>query len=238
MPNLLTVEENVDRKKKAAVARAVAWNKAHPERRREIALKWYREHREQANASSARWERANPERCRKTSAAWRARNPEVWKAANKKFYAANRDEQRARKKKWCQENAATVYAMRKRWKSANPDKVKDSLRRKKARRRSCVHSGLDFRAERELFMSAQALTRATGILHHVDHIIPTKVGGWHHHLNLQVLPAPVNEHKNADPFWQMTGYKSWRDVPEYLWPEKLVPAYRAIIEKENPIPQN
>lgn len=85
----------------------------------------------------------------------------------------------------------------------------------------------------EVFKAAKDLTARTGIVHEVDHIIPIHLGGFHHHLNLQALPKKVNILKKANPFWEMAGYKSWRDVPEYLWPEKLAPSYLALRDQED-----
>jgi hypothetical protein len=76
--------------------------------------------------------------------------------------------------------------------------------------------------------TADALTKQTGIEHHVDHIIPIKHGGWHHHENLQILPAPVNQSKSSSPFWVSSEYKDFRSVPQSLWPEPLIDFYLAI----------
>ena len=72
------------------------------------------------------------------------------------------------------------------------------------------------------------MTAETGIEHHVDHIIPIKHGGFHHHENLQVLPANVNLAKSSTPFWVSSTYKDFRAVPQWLWPEPLVDFYLAI----------
>lgn len=98
-----------------------------------------------------------------------------------------------------------------------------------ARRKSYVHPDLDPAAEMKLYADAQARTKETGELWEIDHIIPLIVGGSHHHLNLQILPCSINRSKSADPFWERSGYKSWRDVPQYLWPDKLKPAYQALL---------
>lgn len=74
-----------------------------------------------------------------------------------------------------------------------------------------------------------ATTARTGIQHHVDHIIPITHGGWHHELNMQVIPGWMNSRKKNNPYWLSPSkeYKDWRHVPVYLWPLKLVPAYCA-----------
>lgn len=51
---------------------------------------------------------------------------------------------------------------------------------------------------RAVYSEAQALTRATGIEHHVDHFYPLQgqlVSGLHVHQNLQILTASENSRK-------------------------------------------
>jgi len=44
----------------------------------------------------------------------------------------------------------------------------------------------------EIYKRCQELTESTGILHHVDHIIPISKHGEHHPNNLQILTAEQN----------------------------------------------
>lgn len=109
-----------------------------------------------------------------------------------------------------------------------PWMIAANQRRRYAIKKSRFHPELDKSKERAIFLEAARLTRETGIEHHVDHIIPLMRGGWHHHDNLQVLPIGLNLAKGTDPFWHHPGYKSWRDVPESLWPDQLRADYRAL----------
>ena len=42
------------------------------------------------------------------------------------------------------------------------------------------------------YKEAERLTEETGVIHHVDHIIPISKGGLHHQDNLQVLTKKEN----------------------------------------------
>lgn len=113
------------------------------------------------------------------------------------------------------------------WSAENKPRRAQSSSARRALKRSQLHPAHDFIAEAAMHDEARQLTLATGIEHHVDHIIPIKHGGWHHHENMQVLPEPVNLGKSSDPFWLSEAYKDFKDVPSDLWPESLADFYLA-----------
>ncbi len=92
-----------------------------------------------------------------------------------------------------------------------------------------LHEEYCHRRALKFFVEAARLTKETGIKHEVDHIIPMGMKGWHHHLNLHVLPQRINAGKCADPFWEMEGYKCWKHVPRHIWPHNLKPSYSVLI---------
>jgi hypothetical protein len=56
----------------------------------------------------------------------------------------------------------------------------------------------DFRAIRAIYREADRLTEATGVKHHVDHIVPLnhpRVCGLHNEFNLRPIPAGPNMSK-------------------------------------------
>jgi 5-methylcytosine-specific restriction endonuclease McrA len=113
------------------------------------------------------------------------------------------------------------------WAADNKSRIAQRSSARRALKRSQLHPAHDFVAEAAMHDEARQLTLATGIEHHVDHIIPIKHGGWHHHENMQVLPEPVNLGKSSDPFWLSEDYKDFKDVPSDLWPASLADFYLA-----------
>lgn len=155
------------------------------------------------------------------------------KARRKKYYWANRDKALKKATEWRRHNKERAKEISRNWRSANPEKSKIQSRkycqRRYAVKKSSIHPELDQVIEMELFNECQVLSNEAGVVYHLDHIIPLAHGGFHHHLNLQPLPYSINQSKNDNPLWEMEGYKSWRDVPEFLWPEKLKELYKKLL---------
>lgn len=114
------------------------------------------------------------------------------------------------------------------WSEKHPERINQRASNRRALKRSLHHPQHDESVELRLHEEAKRLTAETGIEHHIDHIIPIKHGGFHHHDNLQVLPANVNLAKSSTPFWISSTYKDFRSVPQSLWPEPLIDFYLAM----------
>lgn len=152
------------------------------------------------------------------------------RARRKRYYWAHREKALQQAYAWRKNNPDRSLEISRNWRSANLDKFKRQSRKYNQRRyaikKSRIHPDIDQYQEMLLFIECQRLTKETGVIHHLDHIIPLTKGGWHHHLNLQPLPASVNHSKRNNPLWSRDGYKSWRDVPEFLWPDGLKEIYK------------
>lgn len=163
-------------------------------------------------ANSRKWRMANAEKSRAQTRAWHIKHPE---------------RSNELKRKWMENNRESIRERGRNYGKRFPEKKNAATARRWAAKKRQLHPEHDNAVEIAMRAEAKRLKAETGITHHVDHIIPLKHGGWHHHLNLQVLPSDLNLRKNRDPFWHHPGFKSWRDVPEYLWPDDLAPQYRA-----------
>jgi len=126
----------------------------------------------------------NPEPYREHYRKWLAKNSEVAKAASQKWKAENRERTRELSRK----SAAD-------WKRNNRAKAQASEAAREAKKRQAMPRWADKKAIEKFYDEAIRLTKETGILHHVDHIVPLNhplVCGLHCEFNLQVLPALEN----------------------------------------------
>ena len=117
-------------------------------------------------------------------ATYRERNHEQLKGKWKAHRDANKDSRREYHKEWCK---------------TNPSKYTEYNAKRRAAKLQRTPSWLTELDEfllSETYQHSQDLTKATGIQHHVDHIIPLQgelVSGLHIPSNLQV----ITEHENC-----------------------------------------
>jgi 5-methylcytosine-specific restriction endonuclease McrA len=129
-------------------------------------------------------------------------NKERLLARHKEYRGENREKISARKKYYCQNNQERSRAYTQAYQQANPGKMSAKTSKRKAAKLQRTPNWLtkeDYHAIRTLYETAAALTKSTGIKHHVDHIIPLQgrtVSGFHCPTNLQILTQSENCSKN------------------------------------------
>lgn len=240
-----------EEKKAKSKARAAAWREANreitrakarnPEKLRlkaEESRKWYAANREEVSqkrkvrrkqmGSRYSTEKQKKKHCEEAKDYY-ARHREKAKARQRKYYSENRDQAAETMRLWREKNKDQVRAKILEWQRNNRTKMAMYQRRRRTLKLNSLHPELDREKEEALAHECRQVTKTTGIDHQIDHIIPLVFGGWHHHDNLQILPRSLNAQKNDNPVWEMKGYKCWRDVPEYLWPEKLRSIYARML---------
>lgn len=154
-------------------------------------------------------------KCAKANSAkkWRAENKEKHLAYSSEYYKSNREAASKRDAKWREENKSIVDGYRAAWAAKNPEKNRQIKRdwekrnpaaqaSKAAKRRAAKLQAIpswygeldEFVVEEAQYLRA-ARGNATGVAHHVDHIIPLisdKVCGLHCWQNLRVITATEN----------------------------------------------
>lgn len=146
-------------------------------------------------AYKAAWNEANRERVQARMAAYRSANREALRTRRAANYAVGY-EQGAR---YRAANRELLVARTLAWRAANPDKAAALCARYAATKLRATPSWADAALVDAYYALARAMTEATGVPHHVDHIEPLRgkhVCGLHNEFNLQVLPARDNQTKN------------------------------------------
>jgi 5-methylcytosine-specific restriction endonuclease McrA len=145
---------------------------------------------------------ADPKRHIEAVAKRRAADPEAAKAAKRRDYERHSVAYKARSAKWMGANPQRVRENAREWRRRNPDAVAARLafvRAALAARSPKWLTKAHKKAIRAVYTEANRITRATGIPHQVDHIVPLKspfVSGLHVPWNLQVLTARENRLKS------------------------------------------
>ena len=147
------------------------------------------------------------ERCcsytRNRRKAWYSKNAEQAKEKSKQYNKNNREKVYERKKKYSKNNRNKINLQKQQWLQNPSNTIKENINSAKHRAiriggLGCVPSLNPDEQVRlyKIYETRYYLSESTGVMHHVDHIVPISKKGLHHPDNLQVLTATENQKKN------------------------------------------
>jgi len=142
------------------------------ENAKRLKKEWYEQNKELTKERARVWHLANPEKVSQKNIAYKAKNKEKVTEYNKQWWSENKDKRASYQAK----RKATILQKTPNWLTES-----------------------DLRMIEAKYSLAAMLTRETGIIHHVDHIIPLqgrKVSGLHVFSNLRVILGSDNVKKS------------------------------------------
>lgn len=188
------------------------------EENRDVLLEYQRQYAarnpEVNREASRRYREKHPDRRAATTCRYVENNPDQVKASKHVYRIKNRDKISAYNNGWRCRNKVLCSHYARDWGERNPEKRRELLRRfmltnpgyfieakalRRARKKQATPAWANRAAIREIYREAANISKQTGVVHHVDHIIPLVnelVCGLHVEANLQVVPAGVNLRKS------------------------------------------
>lgn len=175
-----------------------ASSKVYNQANREKIKASYQANREKRLEYRKAYYQANKDRIKVYAQENKERKAEYQKA----YQEENKEKIAARKKAHRQENRVRILEYNKAYREENKEKVAELKAKRRAMKRQAIPKFLkDCRLEKQRLLLTYrlryAMTKATGILHHVDHMWPLSGGGPHWSGNLQVITAKENLSKGS-----------------------------------------
>lgn len=214
LANLERLRSPENRAKRCAQAKAYAERNAAAlvEKRRQQYHEDIEKSREKARTAAAKCRLKNPEAIRQRKREAYARdmaNPEKrakLAEASKARYARNADKLRQRYAErvesgtqWTEAQLRLRAEIAKKWQIENRERVVAKCAERSAAKSRAMPKWVDRAKLLEVYRAREAITRETGIEHHVDHVVPLRgrfVSGLHVPWNLRVIPAAENRRKS------------------------------------------
>lgn len=165
----------------------------------EVKKRYYERNKERLREEKRNKYAANHEHELKVKLKWRLNNPTKQKEYDKRHIEKN-PERIKKLNQWRLSNPDRLREVREKWYSDNPQKNRfySSKWRKECRKATPLWANWEKIAA--IYDESIAISKKTGIPHHVDHIVPVQgknITGLHVHQNLRIIPATENVKKRA-----------------------------------------
>jgi hypothetical protein len=130
-----------------------------------------------------------------------ARKERIEKAreCQRNYYYKNNEKEKYKQSIYREKHAEQERERAKAWRKEHPGECTEQSITKHCRKINRTPAWADIEKIREIYKERTKLTKETGIIHHVDHIIPLKgktVSGLHVHYNLRIITASENIRKH------------------------------------------
>jgi hypothetical protein len=170
--------------KKCAADNALKYRAANLEKCRAADRAYAAANKEANSARALAWNRAHPDIAKARRKAWRDSNLDVARAGERQCFEKHRDAYLERKREYARSNRA-LYA--------------HYSNKRRATLLNATPLWADLDAIKRIYDECARVTLATGVEHHVDHIIPlqgTNVRGLHVESNLRIISGAENRSKS------------------------------------------
>lgn len=168
--------------------------------------KHYSDNQEEMIERTRKYRQENPEKCKQSVKVYHSKNKTKIESKRKETkrlrYEQNKEEISKRNKEWRKNNPEIVRRMKQEYRKNNPEKMAVFSAEYRAKKKSAQPKWLSKEDKvkiSEFYKTRNTLISETGIMHHVDHIIPLQhksVCGLHVPWNLQILTEEANLSKS------------------------------------------
>jgi hypothetical protein len=147
---------------------------------------------------------------------WKVCNREHIKSKQKDYWDVNKYKYKISSKDYKIENKDKISKQMKIWNRENKHLKLIYQNKRRAIKLSQYHVNHNTDIEKVLTLMSNRISKCCGVIHNVDHILPLSAGGYHHHLNLQVIPASINFSKKDSLLFKHPLLLHWSELPDYL----------------------
>ena len=155
--------------------------------------------KERRNAQSRKYRKDNPEKWKSINKASKLKRADSIAGYMKTYRSANAEKISTQNASYRAKFGMLMNERTRLWRKKNPGTYLASKAKRRAQELRAMPAWADVIKIREIYKKASELSKLTGVLHHVDHIIPLcgkLVCGLHVHENLEAIPAVENMKKS------------------------------------------